>query len=313
MLTPPDIRVIARKQPILQDTLNLIYQKEQNVPGAVTFSISRYSMLPHWSLEDTGMMVYQHAKEKNDQHMELRFCIAGNTYCINASCNDSYSCRKSNSAADCRDKALTMDVFTFHFSAAYLSSYVKGKAPVSHTDEILGFHYPSSFTKIVPLCGRIRMVLESLLVHQYEGALENIFVNAQIQSVLLFSIECLLGDKDEGVFRCKFLSNDEDREKISKAREILLKRIGEPITIRELSKKVAINECYLKKGFKEMFGSTIFEFYQCQRMEHARNLLFEKGLSVTEVSFMLGYSSISHFSTAFKKHTGIKPCELLLR
>jgi len=28
---------------------------------------------------------------------------------------------------------------------------------------------------------------------------------------------------------------------------------------------------------------------------------------------LLGYSSISHFSTAFKKHTGIKPCELLLR
>jgi AraC family transcriptional regulator len=78
-----------------------------------------------------------------------------------------------------------------------------------------------------------------------------------------------------------------------------------------LSRKVAINECYLKKGFKEMFGTTIFDFYQGQRMEHAKYLLYEKGLSVTEVSVMLGYSSISHFSTAFKKHTGLKPCELL--
>ena len=92
-----------------------------------------------------------------------------------------------------------------------------------------------------------------------------------------------------------------------------IEHIGEPITIKELSRKVAMNECYLKKGFKEMFGTTIFDFYQGQRMEHARYLLYEKGLSVTEVSLMLGYSSISHFSTAFKKHTGLKPCELLLR
>src|SRR3954464_13728096 len=111
----------------------------------------------------------------------------------------------------------------------------------------------------------------------------------------------------------KFLANEADREKILKAREVLLQHIGEPITIRELSRKVAINECYLKKGFKEMFGTTIFEFYQSQRMEHAKYLLYEKGLTVTDVSDILGYSSISHFSTAFKKHTGLKPCELLLR
>jgi AraC-like DNA-binding protein len=107
------------------------------------------------------------------------------------------------------------------------------------------------------------------------------------------------------------LANNIDREKIIRSREILLQHIGEPITIKELSRKVAINECYLKKGFKELFGTTIFDFYQSQRMEHARYLLYEKGLSVTDVSMMLGYSSISHFSTAFKKHTGLKPCELL--
>jgi AraC-like DNA-binding protein len=122
----------------------------------------------------------------------------------------------------------------------------------------------------------------------------------------------MLGDKDVESFQCKFLTNENDREKIVRSREILLQHIGEPITIKELSRKVAINECYLKKGFKELFGTTIFDFYQSQRMEHARYLLYEKGLSVTEVSMMLGYSSISHFSTAFKKHTGLKPCELLL-
>jgi AraC-like DNA-binding protein len=122
----------------------------------------------------------------------------------------------------------------------------------------------------------------------------------------------MLAEKEETQFSCKFLANEEDREKIIKSREILLQHIGEPITIKALSRKVAINECYLKKGFKEIFGTTIFDFYQGQRMEHAKFLLYEKGLSVTEVSSLLGYSSISHFSTAFKNHTGIKPCELLM-
>ena len=72
------------------------------------------------------------------------------------------------------------------------------------------------------------------------------------------------------------------------------------------------NDVFIGEGFKELFGTTIFDFYQSQRMEHARYLLYEKGLSVTDVSMLLGYSSISHFSTAFKKHTGLKPCELLL-
>jgi len=156
------------------------------------------------------------------------------------------------------------------------------------------------------------MVLEALLNHSYTDSLENIFVNAQSQMLLLYSLECMVGEKEVEGFQCKFLANEADRDKIVRAREVLLQHIGEPLTIKELSRKVAINECYLKKGFKEMFGTTIFDFYQSQRMEHARYLLYEKGLSVTDVSVLLGYSSISHFSTAFKKHTGLKPCELLL-
>lgn len=313
VLNPPDILALARKQPILQESMQLLYQKEQHIPGAVAYSIQRYSMLPQWSIDDTGMMIYHHAGSDSDtdgHYFELRFCLSGNTYCHDAACIDGQQCRRAGSNCG---QAPVIDLFNFRFSPTYLSPFVKGRQSPTRTEEVLSFRYPSSFTKIVPLCGRSRLVLDSLLNHQYEGALENIFVNSQVQAVLLYSLECLLETREEGVFSCKFLANEADREKIAKAREVLLEHIGEPITIKELSRKVAMNECYLKKGFKEMFGTTIFDFYQGQRMEHARYLLYEKGLSVTEVSLMLGYSSISHFSTAFKKHTGLKPCDLLLR
>lgn len=65
-----------------------------------------------------------------------------------------------------------------------------------------------------------------------------------------------------------------------------------------------------KKLFKEILGTTIFDFYQQQRMEHAKFLLNKKEMRVNDVSSEVGYTSISHFSSAFKKHTGFNPCEL---
>jgi AraC-like DNA-binding protein len=208
----------------------------------------------------------------------------------------------------------SVDILSFVFTSAVLVQFIKPDlSSDSFTNDILSFRHNSSFSKILPICNKTRSVLEGLLNHSYTDTLENIYVNAQTQMLLLYGLDCMLGEKEIDILTCKFLANEADREKVVKAREILIQQIGEPITIKELSRKVAMNECYLKKGFKEMFGTTIFDFYQSQRMEHAKYLLYEKGLSVTEVALMLGYSSISHFSTAFKKHTGLKPCELLFR
>ena len=306
-----DLLTLAHKHPLMTHELELLFEQEKQIPGSVQYSIQRYQLQQQWNMEDVGMLAYNYEpKLAKDKSIELRFCISGNRYCTNEQCTNGI-CKKQS--AECKEPVATFDVFSFRYSAAYLSQFVKGKTIQTKSDQILAFKQKQSFYTVVNLCNRTKGILENLLQHNYSDTLENIFVNSQLQTLLLYGLECLVEEKQEETFTCKFLANEADREKINMAREVLLQRIGDPITIKELSRKVGTNECYLKKGFKEMFGTTVFDFYQSQRMEHAKYLLYDKGLSVTDVSAMLGYSSISHFSTAFKKHTGLKPCELLFK
>ncbi|MDB5201632.1 MAG: transcriptional regulator, AraC family [Ferruginibacter sp.] len=312
MHQPIDILTLAHRQPFMHGEMEALQEIQRQVPGSVTYSINRYKRMPQWAIEDTGVLVYHYEKNnEKENYLELKFCLTGNVYCRQKQTECDFC--KLNVSRSCVEKVDSVDVLSFSFSPSYLQQFAKAHSnPQSLSDNVLAFKHQSSFSKMLPLCGKTRMAIEALLNHTYTDTLENIFINAQTQILLLYSMDCMLGEKLETSFTCKFLANEADREKIIKAREILLQHIGEPITIKALSRKVAINECYLKKGFKEIFGTTIFDFYQSQRMEHAKYLLYDKGLSVTEVSLLLGYSSISHFSTAFKKHTGIKPCELLI-
>lgn len=311
MESAQNILSIALNHPVMHEEMELVQHSSRKIPGSVQYVINRYRKIPKMVVEETGMMIYNYNQEdQKSGTLELVFCMEGNRYCKakNSECN---FCKHSQTH-QCEELADTVDVGCFRFNSDHLTQFVKGLKTTDFSEDILNFNHTSSFTKILPLCSRTRTVLEALMNHTYTDTLENIFINAQTQMLLLYSMECMGGADEEG-FSCKFLSNEADREKISLARTILLEHIGEPLTIKELSRKAAINECYLKKGFKEMYGTTIFDFFQSQRMEHAKYLLYEKGLTVTEVAASLGYSSISHFSTAFKKHTGIKPCELLFR
>lgn len=299
----------------LPATEDLIEEKGKNVPGAVQYAFRRFRKTGKYDLEDVGLLFYHYdSAQENNNRIELKFCIAGNMYCTHpgASCSNCMI----NPEKSCSEKIDSVDYLSFSFPPTFLQQFTAQSTKTSRPsflEKVLQFKHKSSFTRTLPLCGKIRNVLDPLLNNQFTGSLENVFINAQIQVLFLYSLDCMLKPKATQTFECKFLTSEESRASIVRARDILLDHICDPITIRDLSKKVAINECYLKKGFKAIFGTTIFDFYQNQRMEHAKYLLYEKSMSVTDVSSMLGYSSISHFSTAFKKFTGIKPCELLLR
>jgi len=96
-----------------------------------------------------------------------------------------------------------------------------------------------------------------------------------------------------------------ERRQLDMARDYLLKDLSQAPTIADVSTTVGLNQCKLKKGFKILFGNSIYAYYQKARMEEAMKLL--KKHNVTETAMLLGYSNVSHFSTAFRKQFNILP------
>lgn len=175
------------------------------------------------------------------------------------------------------------------------------------------FRFDQTTEQQFPMCSKSRMLLGQLR----EDATLTPFIKSLQQSeaamqLLRRALECItIPFTVCQVPACRFLAFESEREKIMEARLIVDQQIDQPLTIRELSRKVGINECYLKKGFKALTGKTVHDYQQDLRISKAKELLQQQQMSVTDVANILGYSSISHFSTAFKRVTGMKPCELL--
>lgn len=302
-----DILALAIRQPAMSDQLQLAENDAVAVPDCLDFTLQRFTYDRPLPVEDIAMVVYQPAKRGQTAAIELRYCVAGNKYCQNPGCTDQVCAggHKDN----CVQKSPSIDMITVRFQPSFIQSLQKG----STNSTLFDMQSRKPFVKTIQPSTKSKEVLEQMVHHNYDGALKNIFLQSKALELLLFSSDQFVQNDTDDRYGCRFLTQLEDREKIEKARDILLEQLDAPITIRDLARRVAMNECYLKKGFKAMYGTTIYDYFQKERMEKAKSLLYERGMSVSEVAILMGYSCISHFSTAFKKHTGLKPCELLLR
>jgi len=74
-----------------------------------------------------------------------------------------------------------------------------------------------------------------------------------------------------------------------------------------VSKKIAYDYSYLSDIFSSIEGKTIEQFYILQRIEKVKELLVYDQLSLTEISYQTGFSSVHHLSAQFKKVTGLTP------
>lgn len=74
-----------------------------------------------------------------------------------------------------------------------------------------------------------------------------------------------------------------------------------------LSQKLGYDYTYLGNIFSEVTGTTIEHFLIMHRIERVKELLLYDELNLTQISYKLHYSSVSHLSNQFKKITGLTP------
>lgn len=74
-----------------------------------------------------------------------------------------------------------------------------------------------------------------------------------------------------------------------------------------ISEKLGYDYTYLSNTFSEVKGINIQQFIILHKVEKVKELLLYEELNLTEIAYRLGYSSVSHLSTQFKKITGLTP------
>lgn len=94
------------------------------------------------------------------------------------------------------------------------------------------------------------------------------------------------------------------------ARELINSDVSNHILLKDLARHSGTNECTLKKGFKRLFKTSIYQYLLKKRMRHAKHLLQSSDLKVKDIAVLCGYDSPAGFITTFRRYYGFSPRRL---
>ncbi len=97
-----------------------------------------------------------------------------------------------------------------------------------------------------------------------------------------------------------------DVKRIYAIRNRLAADLSVPPNLPKLARFAGLSESKLTRLFRQIFGSSVYTYYQTLRMHEAAHLIREQ-LSISEAGYRLGFSNLSHFSRLFKRHYGMTP------
>ncbi len=151
---------------------------------------------------------------------------------------------------------------------------------------------------------RLNSITADILRTKILGPLRVPFIEARSIELLCLALDHLTCPLDE--YQPVHLT-DTDRSIITQARALLSKNYAAAPSVSQLSKSLGVNKNKLFYGFKMLFGLTISEFIQEQRLNEGKRLLQQSNLPVSEIADQVGFKHQSNFATAMKKHFGMTP------
>ncbi len=164
------------------------------------------------------------------------------------------------------------------------------------------------------VCPRCVMSVEQIL-NKNKLSYSNIKLGevALRQTLSKSQIEKLSVDLEKVGFE---LLDDQRKKQIEKIKNLLVGKIQsgeieEHFVLSDfLSKKLVKDYSQLSRLFSEVEGVTIEQFFILQKIEKVKEWLAYAELTLSEIAWKLGYSSVAHLSSQFKKVTGFSPSQI---
>lgn len=153
------------------------------------------------------------------------------------------------------------------------------------------------------------IVLNQLFHYNLNSSIKNLYYKGKGYELLSLYFN---RSEDPNIDHCPFLIDEENVAKIKKAKEIVITNMAEPPGLQELADTIGLTLKKLKTGFKQVYGDSVYSFLFDYKLEYARKLLDSGTYNVNEVGVLIGYSTSSHFISAFKKKFGTTPKKYLM-
>lgn len=94
--------------------------------------------------------------------------------------------------------------------------------------------------------------------------------------------------------------------------DYILSNLDRPLpTLKELAQLFQTNEFKLKRGFRNFFNTSIYQFYNEQRLKRSHTLIEQTNLPLKTIGFMCGFQDYVTFAKAFKKRFGDSPSHII--
>lgn len=152
----------------------------------------------------------------------------------------------------------------------------------------------------------MKNVMRELSELQDHANLEKLYYKARVMDLLYLFFSRFFKRSVGG----KFSANRQDIEKVIAIEKSMMQDLSVQPNLSELSRNMGMSSTKMKELFRNIFGDSIYNYYQHARMSEAASLLKNnKDLSVSDIGYSLGFSNMSHFSKMFKKHIGVNPKE----
>ncbi|WP_105614278.1 AraC family transcriptional regulator [Vallitalea okinawensis] len=103
------------------------------------------------------------------------------------------------------------------------------------------------------------------------------------------------------------MQNNVENNVVIQAMDYIHNHIDKKITINAIASNIPISASYLSKIFKKHTGQTIVAYINDYKLKKSKELIRESSYNLTQISMILGFSSVHYFSKQFKKQFGVTP------